>query len=173
MMDWSLSGLSKTQQNPGVVSHWAIFEGQLLHDMISYVHRLKRNHENSYDADIADLKAFVPDTPRTRRTSKSAEMSPTSSAIETPRKETTARENEDTQQSDSLPTDEVTHVPDSDFVNSLSIALAQHNPDLPWDRLRPANFIAQTFGWCSPCQGHARDIGRTVLCNTKVDRTNI
>jgi hypothetical protein len=62
--DYKLSG-TKSQ----VLSAWAAYEGQILHDMVAYCHKLNRGSPNSADAKIMALKAMCP-TPRAPATRK-------------------------------------------------------------------------------------------------------
>jgi hypothetical protein len=53
--DWKIGNTSIALRDSPHPSPWAIYEGQVLHDMISYVHRLKRSHCNSTDPDLKAL----------------------------------------------------------------------------------------------------------------------
>ena len=57
--DWKL-GQSNTLFRASLASPWAVFEGQVAHDMVSYLHKLKRNHDKSIDAELQELKDLVP-----------------------------------------------------------------------------------------------------------------
>ena len=81
--EWRLGSTPSTSRDMHP-SPWAMFEGQTLHDMVSYVHRLKRSHGNSTDTDLQTLKDLVPITPKTRKRRESgdspAEASPANTA---------------------------------------------------------------------------------------------
>ena len=48
------------------ISSWAVIEGQILHDMVSYTHRLAK-HPGTTDAAVAVLKQLCPNSPKTRK----------------------------------------------------------------------------------------------------------
>ena len=84
--------------------------------LTQFTHRLKRNHENSADSDIAELKALVPEPKqRTRRTSKTPDLSPVTDAS-TPSKEQVL---------------DCNIVPDEGLVCAIITALRPHNPKMP------------------------------------------
>ena len=47
-------------------SPWSMFEGQVLHDLVSYVHRLHRAHEQSRNPTLQALKHLCPSQPKTQ-----------------------------------------------------------------------------------------------------------
>jgi hypothetical protein len=47
--EWKIGNVPTAARDAVHPSPWAMFEGQVLHDMVTYVHRLKRSHDNSTD----------------------------------------------------------------------------------------------------------------------------
>ena len=60
-LEWSLGGGSADDHDHDIPRY------QVLHDMISYMHKLSRNHENSRDPEIAALKQLCPKEALTRK----------------------------------------------------------------------------------------------------------
>ena len=68
--EWTFGTTTAQHQDAdGPCSPWARYEGQVLHDMIGYAYRLTRNSNSSTDADLASIKALVPQAPVTRKRS--------------------------------------------------------------------------------------------------------
>ena len=100
-MGWTIGNVPTDQRNPKAgPSSFAQLEGQTLHDLISYIHKLKRSHEGTRDPDIAELKAVVgPARTRRRRrepdsASDGAGASPSEALIDSADMDTSLREHE-------------------------------------------------------------------------------
>jgi hypothetical protein len=65
--EYKLCGEPAGSVSDDVVTPWALAEGQILHDMVAYIHKLSRHTKNSRDPVIAALKLLCPVEPVTRR----------------------------------------------------------------------------------------------------------
>jgi hypothetical protein len=79
--EFKLSGeprdLEDTKNGDVEPSEWAVLEGQTAHDLVSYVHKLKRNNPHSTDAVMQSLKSYCPPAkaPATRKRKAPSEPS--------------------------------------------------------------------------------------------------
>jgi hypothetical protein len=55
------------EKSTDVPSGWALLDGQMMHDLVAYLYKLRRDSENSWNPQILSLKKLVPDEPKTRK----------------------------------------------------------------------------------------------------------
>ena len=133
--DFKIGQVPEDLQQANRVSPWAAFEGQVLHDMVSYMHRLGRN-PNSTDADLAELKKNCPSSPKTRKRKKPTTIEESASAASSSSAMPAAESSLST-----MPANEVTVIPDAKHLNMVIEHIKQCNPDFEQDHFSKAKSV--------------------------------
>jgi hypothetical protein len=135
--NWAIGGVSQMHRDNDACSPWASFEGQLVHDMISYVHRLNRSSPKSRPGFLKALKALCPTEPKTR-----PKKFDKSSGLETPEVKD-EDESADGDKSGEAPAEEdddndLKEVPSQAAIQQIMEHIAEHNPGIDKKKLEEA-----------------------------------